>query len=174
VELSREQVCCQTVIDLLRLRTKVFSLQGPGIEKLNIRDQFNLFGLISYVMMSGDNMPLILNGCRYNSINGCLYYSINGCLYYGGKGCRQANSLKELNNIELSRLCGSCVAGFVLRPLGAGRKGGNGARVAALAGVVSSAGRRARLPDGRLRSGGYPLPAGSFWWCGQRRKELSL
>ena len=103
MELSREQVCCQTVIDLLRLRTKVFSLQGPGIEKLNIRDQFNLFGLISYVMMSGDNMPLILDGCRYNSINGCLYYSINGCLYYGGKGCRQANSLKELNNIELSR-----------------------------------------------------------------------
>src|SRR5215472_3307656 len=34
----------------------------------------------------------------------------------------------------------------------------NGERVAALTGVASSAGRRARLPDGRLRSGGDRYP----------------
>ena len=41
---------------------------------------------------------------------------------------------------------------------------GNGARVAALTGVVSFAGRRARLPDGRLRSGGdgYPFQRAVF------------
>src|SRR5260370_731048 len=54
--------------------------------------------------------------------------------------------------IELSR--SAAVVWLVRTPTFLRLKGrGNGERVAALEGVASSAGRRARLPDGRLRSG---------------------
>src|SRR5260370_26140767 len=75
--------------------------------------------------------------------------------------------------IELSR--SAAVVWLVRTPTFLRLKGrGNGERVAALEGVASSAGRRARLPDGRLRSGRDRYPFQRTVFCVVVKNERSF